>query len=69
MKKFFLLLTFSLVLTTNYAQEETIDVTDIIKKHGLEESQVMEIASWLTDVYGPRLTGSPMLDKATEWAV
>ncbi len=28
----------------------------------------METASWLTDVYGPRLTGSPMLDKAAEWA-
>lgn len=42
---------------------------DIIKKEGLEESQVMELASWITDVYGPRLTGSPMLDKATDWAV
>ena len=44
------------------------DVVDVIKKHGLEDSKVMEIASWMTDVYGPRLTGSPMLDKATEWA-
>jgi hypothetical protein len=51
---------------TSYGQE---DVIKIIKKHGLEESQVMEIASWITDVYGPRLTGSPMLDVATEWAV
>lgn len=41
----------------------------LIRKHGLEKSQVMETASWLTDVYGPRLTGSPMLDKATEWAL
>lgn len=29
----------------------------------------METASWLTDVYGPRLTGSPMLDKATAWTL
>ncbi len=49
-----------------WAQDD--DITDIIKKHGLEESQVMETASWITDVYGPRLTGSPMLDKATDWA-
>ncbi|MEM9931840.1 MAG: M28 family peptidase, partial [Bacteroidota bacterium] len=28
----------------------------------------METAGWMMDVYGPRLTGSPMLDKATEWA-
>ncbi len=45
------------------------DLIKMIKKHGIEESRVMEIASWLTDVYGPRLTGSPMLDKATEWTV
>ena len=30
-----------------------------IKKHGLEQSEVMELASWMTDIYGPRLTGSP----------
>lgn len=52
------------------AQEKVNDeVNDIIRKHGLEQSQVMEIAGWITDVYGPRLTGSPMLDKATDWAV
>ena len=51
------------------AQEEDVkQAVDIIKYHGLEESKVMEIASWMTDVYGPRLTGSPMLDKATTWA-
>ncbi len=44
------------------------EVLDAIKDHGLNKSEVMEIASWITDVYGPRLTGSPMLDKATEWA-
>ena len=29
----------------------------------------MEISSWLTDVHGPRLTGSPNTQKAGEWAV
>ena len=43
-------------------------LVDVIRKHGLDNSQVMETAAWLTDIYGPRLTGSPMLDKATEWA-
>lgn len=46
----------------------TTPIVDIIKKHGLEQGQVMDIASYVTDVYGPRLTGSPMLDRATEWA-
>jgi len=53
------------------AQEAATTKTDmatVIKKQGLENSQVMDIASWITDVYGPRLTGSPMLDKATGWA-
>ena len=52
-----------------HAQEsESVEIVDIIKKQGLEESQVMDIASYITDIYGPRLTGSPMLDRATDWA-
>ena len=58
-----------LIVFTATAQVETNEMVDVIKKHGLEESQVMEIASWVTDVYGPRLTGSPKLDEATAWAV
>ena len=45
------------------------EINETVRKIALEESQVMDIASWLCDVYGPRLTGSPMLDKATSWAV
>jgi carboxypeptidase Q len=40
-----------------------------IKEEGFERSQVMETASWLTDVYGGRLTGSPTIKAAGEWAV
>ena len=29
----------------------------------------MEIANWITDYNGPRLTGSPGLDNATKWVV
>jgi carboxypeptidase Q len=43
-------------------------INKIIRKHGIDQSKVMETAFYLTDVYGPRLTGSPMLDKATKWA-
>ncbi len=53
-----------------FAQEKAdSEVNQIIRKHGLEQSQVMETASWMLDVYGPRLTASPKLDKATAWAV
>jgi hypothetical protein len=55
------------------AADEPIDYASIakIKAQGLSEetSQVMEIASWLTDVHGPRLSGSPNIQKAGEWAV
>jgi carboxypeptidase Q len=67
MRKIVLLL--SLILMTFAVVGQDVDAIDVAKKHGLEQSQVMEIASWITDVYGPRLTGSPMLDKATAWAV
>ena len=55
------------------AATEKIDYEAIakIKAQGLQpqNSQVMEISSWLTDVYGPRLTGSPNIEKAGDWAV
>ena len=52
------------------AQEPVNDsILAIIKKHGLDKSHVMQTAEMITDVYGPRLTGSPMLDKATAWAM
>lgn len=51
------------------AQDAADDkINKVIRKHGMEQSKVMETAFYLTDVYGPRLTGSPMLDKATKWA-
>jgi carboxypeptidase Q len=40
-----------------------------IKDEGFQRSQVMDVASWLTDVYGPRLTGSPNIKAAGEWTV
>ena len=54
------------------AASEKIDYEALgkIKAQGLspQTSQVMEISSWLTDVHGPRLTGSPNIQKAGEWA-
>lgn len=36
---------------------------------GLQRSQVMEHLSWLCDVHGPRVTGSPNLRRAQQWCV
>jgi len=38
-----------------------------IRDEGLNHSQVMETLRYLTEVIGPRLTGSPNLKRANEW--
>lgn len=40
-----------------------------IRDEGFNRSQVMETASWLTDVYGPRLTASPNTHAAADWTI
>ena len=39
-----------------------------IKIEGFQHSAVMDTLSWLSDVHGPRLTGTPALRRAGEWA-
>ena len=52
-------------------QTERVDLNAVykIREEGFQRSRVMEIMSWLTDVYGPRLTNSPGFRKAGDWAV
>ena len=59
-----------LPLTAQWAITEKLDLDAIykIKDEGLQRSKVMEIESYLTDVYGPRLTGSPNIKEAADWA-
>ena len=38
-----------------------------IRDEALKQSQVMQILSYLTDVYGPRLTWSPEYKEAAQW--
>ncbi len=40
-----------------------------IRDEGLNRSQVMDTVSWLADVHGPRMTGSPGYKQAADWAV
>jgi hypothetical protein len=53
------------------AQTERPDFAAIgkIRDEGFARSQVMDHIFWLADVYGPRLTGSPGLQQASEWAM
>jgi hypothetical protein len=50
--------------------QEKVDTAAIskIKDEGLNRSQVMDLLSTLSDVYGPRLTGSPGFKRAADWA-
>jgi len=52
-------------------QSEKLDYQMLgrIRDEGLARSQVMDHISWLSDVYGPRLTGSPAIQQASEWAM
>jgi hypothetical protein len=50
------------------AEIVNLDTVYRLKNEGFEHSKVMEIESYLTDVYGPRLTGSPNIKEAAEWA-
>ena len=43
------------------------DPIERIKEEALQRSQVMKTLSYLTDVIGPRLTGSPQMRRANEW--
>lgn len=40
-----------------------------IRDQGFNHSQVMNIVTWLSDVYGPRLTGSPYTKEAADWTL
>jgi carboxypeptidase Q len=53
-----------------YAQE-TVDTAMVrkIREEGLNHSKVMVTAFYLTDASGPRISGSPELKHAQEWAV
>jgi hypothetical protein len=53
------------------AQTEKLDYAAIgqIRDEGLTRSQAMETLFWLTDRYGPRVTGSPEMEEAGAWTM
>ena len=58
-------------IVTAQQETETIDtaINARIREEGMKNSQIMKTMHYLTDVYGPRLTGSPKHEKAAKWAV
>jgi len=61
----------ALPIAAQWPASERLDLDALyrIKQEGLGgSSKVMEVTSYLTDVYGPRLTGSPNIKEAADYA-
>lgn len=71
MRKFTLLLVSIALMASVASGQEKIDydVLNKIKEEGLSNSKMEEIAFYLTDFSGPRLSNSPGLKTAQDWAI
>lgn len=67
-----LLLALGVILpaTPQVMAQETVEqgIVVAIREEGFRRSQVMEMASMMTDVFGPRYANSPAYDAACRWA-
>jgi carboxypeptidase Q len=65
------LLCLSLLAPLPALTQERVDaeINAKIRQEGMENSQILRTMHFLTDVYGPRLTGSPNHKQAAEWTV
>ncbi|MGI9140270.1 MAG: M28 family metallopeptidase [Gemmatimonadaceae bacterium] len=67
---FFILAALSpVVAQAQIADRADTAVVNRIRDEGFNRSQLMETVSWLSDVYGPRLTGSPNILAAADWTI
>ena len=59
-----------LCLFSGLTAQESVDweVVSKIRDEGLQRSQAMDMVGYMSDVLGPRLTASPSMRKAQEWA-
>jgi hypothetical protein len=65
----FCLLIAGVYSTSAFAQEAVHwDVVAKIREEGFQRSQVMDVVGYMTDVLGPRVTGSRRMKKAQQWA-
>ncbi len=58
-----------LIIPASFAQEKVdVGMVNRIWEEGVNRSKIMETMSYLTDVIGPRIPGSPAYKRACEWA-
>lgn len=65
----FLTVFLTLVLTVSAQEQVDLDVIHRIKTEAFQNPKVMDTMFQLTDVHGPRLTGSPQFKAAADWVV
>ena len=53
-----LILSLLYLATPSPTRSQETDINSLIRKEGVEHSQIMKTMHMLADVYGPRLTGS-----------
>ena len=58
------------VFVPDVRAQEPVDyvMIDKIRQEGLNKSQVMDHMFYITEMYGPRLSNSPVYDQAANWA-
>jgi hypothetical protein len=67
--KYTMLFFLSIVSYFLFAQESLDEeVIARIKAEGFQKSRVMETLVYMSDIYGPRLSGSPDFREAADWA-
>lgn len=66
-----LLLVVSVTLVSGQATTQGLDRATIarIRAEATERSQAMDHLWWLSEVYGPRATGTPAFEAASQWAM
>ena len=65
------LLTAAFAAVPGAQQHDKLDYAAIgqIRDEGLNRPQAMETLLWLSDRYGPRVTGSPAMEEAGAWTM
>jgi carboxypeptidase Q len=69
MKKLIIILwyVFQAIVSTQAQEQIDQEIVARIKKEGFQNSHLMETISYLTDIYGPRLLGTPEYYEAAVW--
>lgn len=68
-RRYFAAVLLLLVITIPALSQSSVpDINDKIRAEEKDHSQIMHTMHYLSDIYGPRLTGSPNQKAAAEWA-